>query len=895
MLKKTLVIVMLILTMSVSAKTFKGKITDRQTGEELIGAYVNVKGNNHLCAVSGLDGGFSISVPDEKCTLICSYLGYKTAEIIPQSEIVDFLMDADYTELTEVTVIGKSNGKTETAARDIERHSMNVVNVMSAKAMELSPDLTVGNAIQRMSGVTVERNESGEGQYAILRGMDKRYNYTLVNGVKIPSPDNKNRFVPLDIFPAELLDRLEVHKSLTADLEGDGIGGAINLVMKDAPAYRQLSFNIGTGYNSTFFGNDFNSFSHSKINKKSPNEINGINYPVSSSDFTTENLHVKSSTALPDLNIGASYGDRFFSKRFGVMAAISFQNNYRGKKSSLYYQPGSNFTGITERFYTEQQMRLGAHLKLDYRFNDAHKLSWYNGYIDMTNSQVRDAVNPEWETIRMRWNHQYIFNSTLQGKHSFLPNNDLTLGWSLVWSKAFNETPDNTQIELTTAKTGQQTVSINPGATRRWEHNSDNDKAAYIDLKYHFNALESDWEISAGGMYRDKQRDSYFNEYTFKPAADHRTQIRNTDWQNFDEIIFETTRYGNLSDPLNYDASENIGATFVSAKMVHGKWQIIAGLRAEHTDQGYFLKYPTEGARNEGSQKYWDLLPDVSLKYEAFDKANIHFTYDRAINRPSFFEIVPYNIITEDYKERGNPDLKRTIADNLDLRFEYFPRSSEQFMVGFFYKNIKDPIEYGLRTSGQDTYYMPDNYGTAHNLGVEIDVMKYFNIFGIKANYTYTHSRITTQKTEVVPNPDPTAETTSITRSVDQTRPLAGQAAHVVNLSLLLKENRYKWDAQISGNYTSKRITSVSRYLDNDIWEDGYFKLDASVEKSFGEHISVFLKANNILNSPITRYVKLNAQNQGLVSDKSLQYKNGILERKERNGVTFTIGFRYNL
>ena len=72
---------------------------------------------------------------------------------------------------------------------------MNVVNVMSAKAIELSPDITVANVIQRMSGVTVERNSSGEGQYAILRGMDKRYNYTLVNGVKIPSPDNKNRFV----------------------------------------------------------------------------------------------------------------------------------------------------------------------------------------------------------------------------------------------------------------------------------------------------------------------------------------------------------------------------------------------------------------------------------------------------------------------------------------------------------------------------------------------------------------------------------------------------------------------------------------------------------------------------------------------------------------------------
>ena len=107
--------------------------------------------------------------------------------------------------------------------------------MVSAKSMQLSPDLNVANVLQRVSGVTMERDNSGEAQYAILRGMDKRYNYTLVNGVKIPSPDNKNRYVPLNIFPSELLDRLEVTKSLTADMEGDAAGGAVNMVMKDAP------------------------------------------------------------------------------------------------------------------------------------------------------------------------------------------------------------------------------------------------------------------------------------------------------------------------------------------------------------------------------------------------------------------------------------------------------------------------------------------------------------------------------------------------------------------------------------------------------------------------------------------------------------------------------------
>jgi outer membrane receptor for ferrienterochelin and colicin len=74
--------------------------------------------------------------------------------------------------------------------------------------------------------------------------MDKRYNYTLVNGVKIPSPDNKHRYVPLNLFPSELLDRVEVSKSLTADMEGDATGGVINMLMKDAPANVTLQANV---------------------------------------------------------------------------------------------------------------------------------------------------------------------------------------------------------------------------------------------------------------------------------------------------------------------------------------------------------------------------------------------------------------------------------------------------------------------------------------------------------------------------------------------------------------------------------------------------------------------------------------------------------------------------
>ena len=881
-------VVSILLSISpVGAATYKGYVKDAKTGEELIGATIFIKEYPNIGSTTGLDGSFVIdNVPNaDKITIVCSYISYQTMEKVisaTTTELVNFDLPADTQLLDEVTVIARNPGRTEAGARGIEKQAMNVVNVMSAKAIELSPDITVANVIQRMSGVTIERNSSGEGQYAILRGMDKRYNYTLINGVKIPSPDNKNRFVPLDIFPSEMLDRLEVTKSLTANMEGDGIGGAVNLIMKDAPTERQFTANISTGYNAMYFGRDFQSFNHGAIVKESPYEAMGKpeDYQVIADNFTQENLQMKWKRPMPDLTAGLSYGDRFFDNKLGVMLAGSYLNTYRGKESQLYYQPGTSHNGIEYRNYSAQQTRIGAHAKLDYHVAPQHKLTWYNGYMDMSEAEVRDGQDDKERAVRMKYNHQYIINSTLKGEHYFLEDNALKLNWSAVLSKAYSETPDNAEIFLQGTH-----VSTSGAATRRWEHNSDRDKAGYIDLSYTWKLTDSSaFDFSIGGMYRDKKRDSFFNEYTFDSATGARDpQYLGEDWNNFDEILLTPRRYGNIGDPLNYDATEKVGAGYGMAKYTFDKWELIAGVRVEHTDQGYVLKFPRD-VDPEGRQKYTDVLPSFHAKYNVHKNANLRLSYARAINRPSFFEIVPYSIINEDYKEKGNPDLKHTVADNIDLRYEFFPKSSEQFMVGLFYKNIQDPIEYGLINEGQDTYYQPMNFGDAKNLGVEVDIMKYFNWFGIKANYTYTHSKVTTDK-RIMEG--------SEVKTMKQTRPLFGQAAHVANLSLLFKDTNHGWEGQLAGSYTGKRLSDISNWYDDDIWEAGYFQLDASVEKSFDCGVSIFAKASNLLDVPLLRYIQKGPRTENITEYE--RHNGNVVERKEWHGQAILLGVRYKL
>lgn len=892
-----LLLMLLTVVQSADARIIKGRIKDVQSGDEIIGASVIIKGVKHRGTATGLDGSFQLSLQKFPCTLVCSYLGYKTKEVIVEhnDDNLSINLEADEVSLCEVVIVANNTGCSEIGARQIERSALNVVNVMSAKAIELSPDLTVANVIQRMSGVTMERNSSGEGQYAILRGMDKRYNYTLVNGLKIPSPDNKNRFVPLDIFPSELLDRLEVTKSLSAELEGDGIGGAVNMVMKDAPSHRLLSLNLQTGYSSHFFDNDFQSFAHGDIIDKSPNERFGFNYPTDESDFSMRNLRVKTRNPMPDIAAGFTYGDRFFHGHLGLIAALSYRNSNKGKTSDMYESTADNdgIQRITKRFFSEQQSRLGAHLKFDYYITRKHKLALYGGYMDFTNSQVRDAFSEIDETIRLRWQQQTISNVSLLGEHSMLHADALTIKWGVNMAEATQKTPDNTQIQLNNNSAGTSFwVNKNVGAIRRWEHNSDKDLAGHLDLNYQLKMSGRTLDIALGTMYRDKKRDSYYHEYTFQPYEAEKEspydQFKGTDWNNYDEIQFRLKSYS-LTDPMNYEATEQIGAGYGKLTFTSGRWQMVAGLRAEHTNQGYKLLYATDGNDNEGEQRYTDFLPDAHIKWEVHKNANLRLAYYKAINRPSFFEIVPYHIINEDYNECGNPDLKHTVAHNFDLRYEFFPQQSEQFILCLFYKDIHNPIEYGMTPVGQETFYTPGNYGNASNWGIEVDVMKYFNRFGIKANYTYTHSRITTSKLRELTADDGTV----YTDHADQSRPLFGQAAHVFNCSLLYKDSKNGWDAQVACSYTGKRLAVIDRFYENDRWDAPLWQLDASVEKKLKGGWCIFFKAQNLLDSSLIRYYQANERNANLQNVR--RYDGGVVEREEKNGVSLTAGVRWKL
>ena len=911
------------------AHTIDGIVKDQKTGEPLIGSVVEVKELPGVKTTTGLDGSFRLhELPDRgRYTLVVRYLAYKTREVpveVSDTSSVTITLDEDVRRFGEAVVTGHRNSRTDISAISLEKNAGNVLNVMSQQSIQLSPDVNVAAVLQRVSGVTLEQSASGEASYAILRGMDKRYNYTLVNGVKIPSPDDKNRYIPLNIFPSDLMDRIVVSKSLTADMEGDAAGGVVDMVMKDAPSRFELQANGAVGMSDYFWNGNrhYLSTDRGHATAKAPYEAFGSQYAATAADFNHGPAQVKSqSVPAPNLVGGLSVGNRFFNDHLGVMLAGSVQNTYRGTErtyNAVKMASGEQamyISSLKHRYYSMHDLTTGVHGKLDFAIG-GQKLEWYNMYVRTNSDATRynNSVSTEYlssqsytqdDELRSSTQTQSIFASHLRGTHHILP--DLTFDWTGIFSRAKEEEPDRTYITLTNEVQapangldgslwdGQKTLlKTRPKEMeRRFQHNKDTDWAGYANLSYNThlgNAVEALWK--AGAQYRRKERSNRYYSYQFNPA-DIQQQLDGNGLDQFAAPNWVCRTPYTQASQLNYNSKEHVGGTYAMVTLKSHFGELYAGFRAEHTNQIYTMLQHFDNLGPVGEQSYWDYLPSASLKWTPNSKMNVRLSYYRSINRPGFYEIVPYQIMGEEYQEKGNPNLKRARIDNVDLRWEWFPSANEQVLVGVFYKYLKDPIEQvfvasdGKMGSGADAYYMPANLGNAKNYGFEIDVVKYIRHFGVKANYTYTHSAITTTKRQYKLNGNGEYES-----GVTQKRPLVNQAPHTANLSLLYKDTNHGWNAQLAASYTGTKLALVSPFKDADQWDKALFGLDFSAEKKFDNGLSVFFKANNLLDAKRERYIKT-------VNESNLEYEGQRTDRTVvgtyHYGRTFLLGVRYTL
>ena len=905
--------ILLLFSINSFAGDIKGRVVDASNGEPLVGATISV---NKTSSLVKLDGSYHFKgLNAGNYTITVSYAGYKTEtkEVSLKSAVdvktVDINLVPTASSLTSVTV--SSNGKdNDKSVRRLEKIADPIINVLSSKNIQLLPDITVANALQRVSGVTIEKSSSGEARYPIIRGMEKRYINTLVNGIKIPSPDNKNRFIPLDLFPSELLERLEVGKSLTPSMEGDAIGGTINLVMKDAPNQLLLQANASAGFNTSFPDQKFSKFDNSTMAYSSPAQKFGPTYVANLNDLPVAHLNYNEYSNPVNSTFGLTVGNRFGkAKQFGFVVSGSFQNIFRGTTSNFFLpnsQPGLNniplFSDLQLRKYSVQSQRKGLNAKFDYHINKNNKISIFNTYVlldDYTTRFIWDTVALNSlidKSARSQWTFQSINSTTLQGEHK-LSNTD-RLDWSLVNSIAKSKTPDQSTFthEYPIVPTSL-TIDKLQSMSRIWTANSDKDQSVYLNYTKNLSVFNRDFEFKVGGLYRDKNRDNYYIAYSLNPVLGAPyTTINNA------QFIFNPISNGAPSlNGNNYTFEEKITAGYLQGKWnLSSKLELLGGVRAENTNQHYETLLTKDVQAKSGTIQYTDLLPSAQFKYSLTANQNIRFAYYRAIARPGFSELIPDGADGEFFKEIGDPvNLKHTVADNLDLRYELYSKGSDQLLLGGFYKDIQNPIEISaVKPQNINSLYLqPVNIGKATNYGFEAVASKFIGSFGISANYTYTNSSITNDS--LILSYRNTAGQI-VSKRVSETRPLQGQSNHVGNVSFIYKNPKIGFDFQTAVVYTGERISFVSPYAGLNYWQSPTTTLDLSFEKRFGKHFSFYGKINNLTDAPMElslhqSYNSYMAGSGARALALQTDAANRIIIQKDYYRTTYLFGIRYKL
>lgn len=900
--------------------SIRGRITD-ESQQTLPGATVMIE-ELHTGTTADVNGFYNLgNLRPGTYNVKISYVGYtpKTYTIRVDGNSIERNITLNEGQtLEEVTVTGAFYGQRK--ALQMQKERMGVTNVVSADQVGKFPDSNIGDALKRINGVNVQYDQ-GEARFGQVRGTSADLTSVTVNGNRMPSAEGDTRNVQLDLIPADMIQTIELNKVVTADMDGDAIGGEINLVTKNTPTHRVLNFNLGTGY--------------SWISGK------------------------------PQWDLGATWGQRFLDDRLGIMAAVSYQYAPGGSDNTEFeYEENDDkeieFKEAQVRQYYVTRERQSYSLALDYKFNLNHKISFkgiYNRRSDWENryrisykklnskaskqSAVLQTKAGASDTKNARLELQQTMDFSLDGEHHF---GRLKVDWAASYSRATEERPNEryaayklkgvdlgSGFEDVGNRQPYYALSLPSLESSDWKldelTNSDQD------------IVENEWKGRlnftlplTNGLYgntlrfgakltaKDKTRTKTFYEYDPDEVlgSDWRsltsTQIRDgfmpgSQYPAGSPFITKETlgaidfsRYQgteNLEEEAgNYDISERITAGYLRFDQKLGR-QLSAtlGLRLERTDlttSGQNVTVDDNGdaqmnPTGEHKSHYTDLLPSLLLKYEFNEDGNLRASVTKTLARPKYSALIANKCFnTADLTATiGDPNTKPAEAWNVDLSADYYFKSVGMVSLGLFYKDIKNVnIEWAsnkylgsdLGLTGdlaQEQFAVTQNINAydASVFGVEAAWQRDFGFIspalkclGFYGNYTYTHS--TTRNFN-----------SRLGVSDGDNVKVAGSPEHTANASLYYEKSGLS--LRLSYNFASSFIDqmSTSRALDRYYDSVSYMDLNASYTWGQKTKFTVYANANNLLNQPLRYY-------QG-VKDRTMQV--------EYYGVKINCGFKINL
>ncbi|MFC2953508.1 TonB-dependent receptor [Marinicaulis aureus] len=253
------------------AGVIEGRVSDQSQSVSLEGAVVRIAETGASVSTDRA-GQYRLSnVPAGNYTLVVTYVGAASESIsvsVPSEDAVvrqNISLGEDVDVIDNVLVVGQRGALNSALSQ--QKASDKVITVLSADAIGQLPDENVAEAARRAVGVNIQ-NDQGEGRYVSIRGANPNFVTTTINGVRLTSPDSDQRQVPLDVIDSDILSSITITKSLTPDVDGDSIGGNVEistlsgldqkdlfLKLKAAGIYTNQVDEFGQRYSGAFANN----------------------------------------------------------------------------------------------------------------------------------------------------------------------------------------------------------------------------------------------------------------------------------------------------------------------------------------------------------------------------------------------------------------------------------------------------------------------------------------------------------------------------------------------------------------------------------------------------------------------------------------------------------------
>lgn len=882
--------------------TIRGRIIDASK-QTLPGASIYIE-NLRTGVTSDVNGYYTFSnLNPGTYTIKISYVGYSPVEMkitIPAGRTLekDVVLNEGL-ELQEVVVGGAFQGQRR--AINSQKNSLGITNVVSADQVGKFPDSNIGDALKRISGINVQYDQ-GEARFGQVRGTSADLSSVTINGNRIPSAEGDTRNVQLDLIPADMIQTIEVNKVVTPDMDGDAIGGSINLVTKNSPYKRTITATAGSGYNW--------------ISEKA------------------------------QLNLGFTYGDRFFNDKLGIMLSASYQNAPSGSDDVEFVWDTDSkgticLTDYQIRQYYVTRERQSYSAAFDWDINANHKLffkgifnnrnDWENRY-RLTLKDLNKDVNKKKEgavadnkaSVRLqtkagspnnrnaRLERQRTMDFTLGGEHLF---GKLSMDWNASYARASEERPNerylgyelkkqNFDIDLSDIR--RPYASAEAGSTLILNNNfslqeltEQQEDIVEKDLKFSMNfklplvkGFYSN-QLRFGAKVVDKSKDKDLEFYDYEPVdekAFNSNSFSNTNEQNRNGYMpgekykagtFISKEYVGGLDLNNsslfnktenleelageYKARETVTAGYLRFDQNFGKkLSAMVGLRLENTHlkyNGRKLTLNDDGdpesltVTPDVKDSYLNILPSVLLKYNVNEDFKIRGSFTETLSRPKYSALIPnVNVNNKDSElTLGNPELKPTTSFNFDLSADYYFKSVGLVSIGIYYKDINDFIVtqtvrgYEYEGNSYDKFMQPRNAGDANLLGVEVGYQRDFGFIaptlkcvGFYGTYTYTHSKVN--------NFNFTG------RENEKDLKLPGSPEHTANASLYFEKGGL--NVRLSYNFASDFIDEMGESAFYDRYYDKVNYMDVNASYTFGKKLrtTFYAEANNLLNQPLRYY-----------------------------------------